>query len=233
MPRLILALLLVLAAAPALASAGQFEPGLCFGQAATIDDHAGEIVGTPGDDVIVGDDGPNVIYGEGGEDTVCMGGGNDRFDQPCCEDETSGVRVDAGPGDDEVNSSAQGHNEILGGSGNDEIYPFGATTNTVDAGAGNDYILSYQGNSAIDGGAGDDWIEGGEDDDTIRGGEGTDELYGRGGFDALDGGASFDTERVRIKRPGRDRIKKVRVEHEDLCQVGPGGGTRANCEREV
>jgi Ca2+-binding RTX toxin-like protein len=38
-------------------------------------DFAGEIQGTPGDDVIAGNNGDNTIYGNGGEDLICTGGG--------------------------------------------------------------------------------------------------------------------------------------------------------------
>lgn len=238
MPRLILTFLLIATAAPTLASAGQFEPGPCFGQAATIDDHAGEIVGTPGDDVIVGDDGPNLVYGEGGEDRICTNGGDDEVETPCCSDD-SNLFVDSGSGNDDIDSSAEGRVELLGGPGNDSLSADGASVGVVRGGAGNDYIygswesFGTDGADDLAGDDGDDVIYGYDGDDSLSGGAGTDELYGGPGFDALDGGTSHDTERVRIKRPGKDRFKKVQVEHEDLCQVGPGGGTRANCEREV
>jgi len=46
-------------------------PPACWGDAATIDDHTGQIMGTQGDDVIVGDAGVNTIDGKGGDDKIC------------------------------------------------------------------------------------------------------------------------------------------------------------------
>src|SRR5687767_9732603 len=48
----------------------------CFGKRATIVG-AGDIAGTPGNDVIVGSDGADVIDGAGGDDRICSLGSDD------------------------------------------------------------------------------------------------------------------------------------------------------------
>lgn len=74
---------------------------------------SGNIVGTPGDDIICGSDGPDSISGGGGNDRILGLGGDDR--------------IAGGPGND----------AIFGGSGNDSISG-GGGTDVVDGGTGFD-----------------------------------------------------------------------------------------------
>ena len=73
-------------------------PETCFGMAATIDDHAGEIIGTSGDDVIIGDNNRNIVHTEGGSDRVCTNGGADSIEGPTFFDESGRLWVEAPAG---------------------------------------------------------------------------------------------------------------------------------------
>lgn len=217
------AILLVMLAAPALhaRTAAQTEE-TCFGQVATIPDHVGEIVGTVGDDVIIGDDGKNIIYGEGGTDRICSKGGNDEVDTPFDEQEASSSFLDGRDGDDQLIIYAPVRSELFGGPGDDYIHAR-SEESVVNGGAGNDDISGYGSHLEFHGGGGNDEITGGDGDDALFGDRGKDKLYGGEGFDTLDGG----TSKTKPRSGGPARIDQ------DLCQVGPGGGTTVNCEREV
>jgi Ca2+-binding RTX toxin-like protein len=113
----------------------------CLGKTATVAQHRGTIVGTPGDDVIVltgrgrviagdgndlvcGSPGADVIFGGPGNDVVLSGDGNDS--------------VSGGPGIDQLHGEA-GDDSLIGGPGSDQI--FGATgTDKVIGGPGPDSV---------------------------------------------------------------------------------------------
>ncbi|MGH9278002.1 MAG: hypothetical protein ACRD12_07835 [Acidimicrobiales bacterium] len=59
---------------------------------------SGQILGTPGDDIICGSDGPDQIYGAGGNDRILGLGGNDQI------------------------NGADGNDILFGGIGNDKVY---------------------------------------------------------------------------------------------------------------
>jgi hypothetical protein len=107
----------------------------CFGKKATIADHAGLIVGTPGNDVIVGDNGPNDVAGKGGTDLICGLGGKDL--------------LFGDDGDDRI-SGGNGADAIAGGFGNDRILGDG----------GNDHLVGHDGNDTLIGGPGADTLSG-------------------------------------------------------------------------
>ncbi len=99
--------------------------------------------------------------------------------------DTEGViRIDAGPGDDEifVEDTVTTTVLIYGGAGSDIII----------SGSGNDIIYGQEGDDIISGEAGADVIYGGADDDLIDGADGNDTLSGNAGDDKLEGGDGSD-----------------------------------------
>jgi hypothetical protein len=196
-----------------------------FGMAATISDHSGEIIGTTGDDVIIGNDLRNIVYGEGGTDRICTGGGDDDINTPFDSGGAIGVLfADGGAGNDDIDHNGDGASELIGGGGDDYLDAYWASVPSVQrGGSGNDYMDgTFDAGDDLRGEDGNDELHGYDGDDSLAGGRGRDQLYGDGGFDSLDGGSS------KTRRPGRP----ARIDR-DLCQVGPGGGTTVNCEREV
>jgi Ca2+-binding RTX toxin-like protein len=182
----------------------------CFGREPTIPDGSDEIVGTPSNDVIIGDTGPNAIGCLGGDDIICGLGGNDSIETPS---PLQGGRLwaDGGAGDADVaHYGDRGRPAIVyGGPGHDLLMILRADLSFVRGDAGNDTIFTgthADGKNRLFGGDGDDRIDGGDGPDEISGGG--DELRGEQGFDALDGGGG-----------------------NDLCAIGPDGGTRERCER--
>jgi Ca2+-binding RTX toxin-like protein len=145
----------------------------CFGLAATIADHRGEIFGTTGDDVIIGDDKRNIVYGEGGTDRICTGGGDDDVDTEEVGGETAALFADLGPGIDDLFSLSGGRNEVYGRGGAD-------------------FIFTDTGDDLVVGGGGGDNIDGWRGADEIHGDKGNDDLAGEEGFDTLDGGKGRD-----------------------------------------
>jgi Tol biopolymer transport system component len=91
---------------------------------------AGDIMGTPGNDIICGSHGPDRIYGAGGNDRILGLGGDDW--------------VFGGPGND----------TLFGGLGNDRVYGE-AGADFLSAGPGNDFIVADAGET-VDVGAGTD-----------------------------------------------------------------------------
>lgn len=87
---------------------------------------AGDILGTPGDDVICGSPGFDRIAGLGGNDTIFAGGGNDW--------------VDAGPGNDTVFGGA-GNDDLAGEDGNDRLYG-GEGVDRLAGGTGDDFLFT-------------------------------------------------------------------------------------------
>ena len=97
---------------------------------------AGDILGTPGDDVICGSPGPDRIVGLGGNDVVYAGGGSDQ--------------VVAGPGNDIVFGGA-GDDGVSGDEGNDTL--FGDQGNdSLTAGAGADIVSGSEDADRVHGG---------------------------------------------------------------------------------
>jgi Ca2+-binding RTX toxin-like protein len=205
-------------AAPSAPVTSEAVATTCFGLAATVFDHSGGIVGTPGDDVIIGDDRKNFVYGEGGTDHICTGGGDDEityaFDTV---DPPDALYADGGTGDDYIDFYGHGAAELIGGEGDDTLQAYGANVpSVIRGGPGNDYMQGGSAGDDIFGEDGNDWLNGNDGDDTLVAGRGRDELYGMDGVDSLDGGNSKN-------RRGRN--------HRDICGVG-SGDTTVNCERE-
>jgi TolB protein len=91
---------------------------------------SGDILGTPGDDIICGSEGPDRIAALGGNDRILGLGGNDQI------------------------SGGDGNDSLFGGIGNDDLSP-GAGTDFLSGGPGNDRIVALTG-ERIDPGAGTD-----------------------------------------------------------------------------
>jgi Ca2+-binding RTX toxin-like protein len=107
---------------------------------------------------------------------VDLGDGNDRTS---FSDLNSPVEINGGNGDDQLQNSSKGGNDVLVG------------------GPGNDELKGYDGNDRLDGGDGDDVVDGGVGSDTVLGGAGNDTVDGDGyenpGVDVVDGGPGLDT----------------------------------------
>jgi Ca2+-binding RTX toxin-like protein len=108
----------------------------------------GDIVGTPGDDMLPGTPGNDRIFGLGGNDQIAGLGGNDV--------------IFAGAGDDRI-SAGDGNDIVCGGPGNDQI----------TGGNGDDLLSGDEGNDRILGDAGADTLFGGPGNDILDGGAGT------------------------------------------------------------
>ncbi len=88
----------------------------CFGKAATIADHHGDIAGTAGDDVMIGDDGDNDFESNGGTDYICGLGGDDMVGYQF----NAVIYAEGGPGNDWLLGGNSG-NELHGGGGADQL----------------------------------------------------------------------------------------------------------------
>ena len=171
----------------------------CDGKDATIvqvdwtpeDASIGQVLGTPGDDVIVASGneyhGQIQVLGLGGNDTICLlrngteSGGS--------------VLVDGGEGDDVIFNMPDALFRIVtiaGGPGNDTVHGSNGD-DLIIGGPGDDTIFGYQGFNALAGEEGNDTIRGGSDQDLIAGGNGDDLIYGAQESDNLYGGLGKDT----------------------------------------
>ena len=240
--------------APASAQVGGGVVTTCDGEEATIQDFAGDILGTAGDDVIVGDDGDNAIFANGGNDVICTGNGTNVVHLAIAETdpdevEAFAVRLFGGKGREEVDlNSAAGAGPNTGWSlraflmaGDDEVgiaadaeVPSWNPVSYVNLGGGNDvgrWHVAYP--VEIDGGLGNDDIEGGTAADTLRGsfrGSGdrkdNDRLDGGGGNDVLYGAIGNDKL---AGGPGADSFDGGKGT--DKCYVAPEDLGTKGCEK--
>jgi hypothetical protein len=86
---------------------------------------AGDILGTPGDDVICGSAGADRIYGLGGNDELHGFGGNDRL---------------AGGDGDDLLEGGLGADQLVGDAGDDELVSGGGGVDQLNGGAGDDRL---------------------------------------------------------------------------------------------
>lgn len=111
----------------------------------------GNLVGTPGPDIIYGKEGLDVLQGKAGNDILDGGNSDDVLFGDDGNDDLFGSLDDdqmfGGNGDDVIDGLF-GNDYILGGNGNDELY-------------------GYQGNDVLKGGAGKDFFECGDDVDVV------------------------------------------------------------------
>ena len=131
----------------------------------------------------------------------------DQTDAVNAFNDTVGVTLDTGAGDDFV-EAGQGNDSLDGGDDIDELsYADSASPVTVDigagtatgAGTGDDTFRNFEdftlttGNDSATGSAGDETISGGLGDDTIDGAAGNDTLFGGDGEDLITSGGGNDT----------------------------------------
>lgn len=93
---------------------------------------AGDITGTPGNDVICGSPGPDRIAGLGGNDTIFGFGGDDQ--------------LSGGDGNDTL-WGGLGSDTLAGGAGNDTLYGGGGGVDRLSGGAGDDYLNTVDGSA--------------------------------------------------------------------------------------
>ena len=178
----VLSLLAPLAVLGSTGPAGAVEP--CQGQAPTIvGTFAGTVTGTPGDDVIVTEGASEVEAGDG-NDRICITGQEDP--------NSLWVTVDAGAGNDIVDSTAfladvlaqlgPGTDAYVGGPGEDEVDTRDSDEvgDTVMTGGGPDRVITGRSgrpvNDTVDLGPGDDYLKlrGLAGSGSMNGGEGRD-----------------------------------------------------------
>jgi hypothetical protein len=168
----------------ALSTPAHAEPPLCNGLPATVVGTPGaEVTGTSGPDVIVTDD-AHSVRAFGGNDTICLTG----------ETEPWIVSVQAGSGDDRVETTAigwesdvdlgRGSDTFVGGSGGDSV-----SAGRVNHDDEHDTVTTGGGSDAVGTGA-----HGRRDHDDIDLGDGSDVLFlsGLPGTGLIDGGTGHD-----------------------------------------
>lgn len=110
---------------------------------------------------------------------------------------TGNLTVVAGSGDDDITSGAvvaTATMNIDAGDGNDKVNTSGSDAEvTISGGAGKDTISSGSGNDEISGGDGDDTVNAGIGNNNVSGGAGNDSLTTAGGADTVSGGDGNDT----------------------------------------
>ncbi|MGD1926395.1 MAG: Hint domain-containing protein [Paracoccaceae bacterium] len=114
----------------------------------------------------------------------------DQDDQLDASNDTAGVSLDAGVGNDSL-VGGDGADLIYAGSGADTINT-GVGADTVYGGAGEDQITDTAGPGDLFAGAGNDQITSGGHNDEQYGGDGNDTLSSQAGIDTLYGGADDD-----------------------------------------
>ncbi len=135
--------------------------------------------------------------------SVCEPEFGEGFSFVACAPQPGGVVVEAGDGDDVVNTGdlpAAQAVTVHAGPGNDVVRgpAFGARSETIYGDEGDDKLEGGPGADVIDGGAGNDpALEGPGGADVVRGGDGDDTLRGDKhnepvSADVLDGGPGFD-----------------------------------------
>ena len=182
--RTLVAVSLVVLAAPAATSYAADEPPTCLGQTATIVGGDGQVTGTEGADVIVAS-GISTVDALGGDDLVCLEMGSVVLDS---SEESPVAKVNAGAGDDVVSSEnldawstpqdgqgfqvtvalGTGQDRFLGGPGTDIVYgsdPDSADTERDDitTRGGSDYVhsghASANNDDIIRTGPGYNWVD--------------------------------------------------------------------------
>lgn len=106
------------------------------------------------------------------------------------------TRFGVGNGLDNILTSLETGQTLLGGGGSDIIYGNG----------GNDILFGEEGNDTVNGGSGIDYLAGGNGNDTLNGGADADEIYGEIGNDRLSGGAGFFTD-ILLGGAGNDYLE--------------------------
>lgn len=139
-------------------------------------------------------------------DTLAPGAGCTAVDPntvTCSSIAITSVVVDAGDGDDGVNSRVPLPTTVNGGDGQDRLST-GAGPDVVNGGAGSDALSSNEGQDKIFGGAGNDRLLAGDGNDTLDGGVGADDFAGGDGSDAADYATRADNLTIDLDGTGDD-----------------------------
>ncbi len=142
------------------------------------------IIGRAGNDFLIGGDGDDVIFGGDGDDTVDAGGGNDIVDVGNGSDTVTG-----GSGDDWLLLGA-GSDRFDAGEGDDDVRAGGSSSGHL--GTGIDVFEGGPGIDVVNGGAEYDYLDGAAGADLLQGGDGRDHLVGGDGVDVGVGGLGVD-----------------------------------------
>lgn len=177
-------------------------------------------------DHLTGTDEINTLRGAGGDDVLIGLGGNDVL--------TGGTGhnlIFGGDGDDQLNgwhigasvltarNTAEGSNEMHGGSGNDRI--FGANGDDILYGDdGDDTIWGWGGHAELHGGAGNDTLVAGDEADRLEGGEGNDVLSTGWGDDIAIGGDGND--HLMGDGGGSPSLGELATSQDDILDGGAG-----------
>ena len=165
------------------------------------------LYGQDGDDVLSGGEGNDRLIGGDGADQLSGGSGNDIIYA-----DTQDTLIDGGDGSDrvivqddanfEIDTAATSIERVDAGSGDDTIDSSDSTTTVTQRGnTGDDNLIGGSERDYLYGGAGDDNIVGGDGNDVIQGNDGADQLFGGDGDDLIyadsedtliDGGEGFD-----------------------------------------
>ena len=160
-------------------------------------DAARGLIGGPGADNLAGVMGAaNYIRGGDGADTIT---GGDGFND-----------VNGNKGDDIIVSRSRTGDWLLGGQGNDQV--------DASASGGQDILNGNLGTDTVTGGNFGDTLRGGQGDDLIRGGAGADLIFGDLGVNQITGGAGADTFHNGAG-PARDVIADFKLSEGDRVQI--------------
>lgn len=171
----------------------------------------GDIVGTPGNDVIHGTAANDTIHGGDGNDVVLAGGGDDTIYGD------AGTNLLWGNDGNDTFVGGPGVDSFAGGAGIDTVRydstatsgvhvdltqnvasggdAAGDTFNSIENLIGtrfNDTLIGNAAGNHLSGGDGNDVLYGQAGDDTLEGGWGDDTLFGGAGNDVLQGGIGHD-----------------------------------------
>lgn len=123
--------------------------------------------------------------------------------------------ISTGIGNDSINITSDGSNQINAGNGNNQIILSGDSKDNITSGSGDDIILAGAGDDIINAGSGNDIINGGAGNDVLNGstgndtyifskGDGADIIQDAGGNDVMKLGEGIRKEDLWFKKNNKD-----------------------------
>ena len=123
--------------------------------------------------------------------------------------------ITTGIGNDSINITSNGSNQINAGNGNNQIILSGDSKDNITSGSGDDVILAGAGDDTINAGSGNDIINGGAGNDVLNGstgndtyifnkGDGADMIQDAGGNDVMKLGEGIKKEDLWFKKDNKD-----------------------------